>query len=620
MILAKCAEINIHLSLDSYDRLFPSQDYLPKGGFGNLIALPLQKVPREKGNSCFLNDKLIPFENQWEYLSQVRRISLQEITSILDQWIPKTIQVKKTDGFNDISWVTDQAILDKTTTDQIDYSLEGKTIEVIFGAMISIPLEFLSGKIVAKLRKTASFPNPDFYKFQRMRMDIYDKPRFIFSGRVTQDQIFLPRGVLDNIIKILSKAGAKIIIHDERIAKKKLKVEFTGELKPVQQGALKAWKSIDIGVLVAPPGSGKTVLGCAIIAQRKVSTLILVHRQELLEQWKKRITEFLGVPAKEIGVLSGTKKKLTGKIDVASMHSLRHVEDIIEIAQNYSQIIIDECHHVPAKTFEDILKRIPARYILGLTATPYRKDGLEKILFQQCGPMKHEIKTADGGVLDKSVIIHETGFKTPEEIGHRPPYQVLINYLVNDESRNQKISKLTLESIQRGNFPLLISDRKDHLDQLAVEIKKQLGIADQQLEIIRLDGDLTSKQRRSALEQIGVTRDAGKSILLMSTGSLIGEGFDLPELDALILATPLSFEGRMVQYAGRIHRLAEGKTKVQIIDFVDSYSAMLVKMYRNRIRAYLKMGYSIQEPMGMFSGGRPLKRVQDTPTPEFDFK
>ena len=585
-----------------------------------MIALPLQKAPREKGNSSFFNDKLIPYENQWEYLSQVRSISLHEVTGILDQWIPKVTQIKKTDGFDDVSWVTDQAILDKTTADQIDYSLEGKTIEISFGAMIAVPLEFLSGKIVAKLRKTASFPNPEFYKFQRMRMDTYDKPRFIFSGQITPDQIILPRGVLDNIVKILTKAGAKIIIRDERIAKKKVKAEFTGELKPVQLNALKAWKSVDIGILVAPPGSGKTVIGCAIIAQRKVSTLILVHRQELLEQWKKRITEFLGISSKEIGVLSGTKKKLTGKIDVASMHSLRHVEDIVEIAQNYSQIIIDECHHIPAKTFEDILKRIPARYILGLTATPYRKDGLEKILFQQCGPVKHEIITADGGVLSKSVVIHETGFKTPDEIGHRPPYQVLINYLVNDESRNQKIAKLTIESIQKGHFPLLVSDRKDHLDQISVEFKKQVDALAMELEIIRLDGDLTSKQRKLALEQIETALNAKKSLLLMSTGSLIGEGFDLPELDALILATPLSFEGRMVQYAGRIHRLAEGKTKVEIIDFVDSYSAMLVKMYRNRIRAYLKMGYSIREPMGMFSGGRPLKRVQDTPAPEFDFK
>ena len=433
-------------------------------------------------------------------------------------------------------------------------------------------LSELSGKVVAKLKKTASFPNPEFYKLQKMRMQTYPHPRFIFSGELRLDQIILPRGVLDEVVKILTIAGAKVVIRDERIVRKKVKVEFKGELTPVQQSAIKVWKSTDFGILVAPPGAGKTVIGCAMIAQRKVTTLVLVHRQELLEQWKKRMTEFLGIPPKEIGVLTGSKKKLTGRIDIASIHSLRHVEDLSEISQNYSQIIIDECHHIPAISFEAILKELPARYVLGLTATPYRKDGHEKILFQQCGPIRHEIKSADGGVLTKSVAIHETGFRTSSDLGQRPPYHVLIHCLVNDMMRNQKISRLTIECVGNSAFPLLISDRKDHLDLLEAEIKRQLESSEKKLdlEIVRLDGDLSMKQRKLALELIKTARENLKSVLLMSTGSLIGEGFDLPELDTLILATPLSFEGRMVQYAGRIHRLAEGKTKVQVIDFVDS--------------------------------------------------
>jgi len=374
LILAKCSELNIRLSLDSYDRLFPSQDYLPKGGFGNLIALPLQKEARLKGNSCFLDENLVPFENQWEYLAKIKCIKPEEVKNVLDTWVPKVTQTKSRDGFDDISWVTDQSILEKTTSDRIEYSLDGKAIEIVFGAMISIPLEFLSGKIIAKLKKLSSFPNPEFYKLQRMRMQTYPNPRFIFSGEIRADQIVLPRGVLDDVVKLLTIAGANIIIRDERIAKRKVKFEFKGELTPVQKTAVKVWRSTDLGIIVAPPGSGKTVIACAMIAQRKVSTLVLVHRQELLEQWKKRITEFLGIPAKEIGVFAGTKKKLTGKIDIASIHSLRNHEDVQELSQNYSQIIIDECHHIPAVTFEAILKQIPARYVLGLTATPYRKD------------------------------------------------------------------------------------------------------------------------------------------------------------------------------------------------------------------------------------------------------
>ena len=608
LILAKCAELNIRLSLDSYDRFFPSQDYLPKGGFGNLIALPLQKIPRERGNSCFLDEKLSPRQDQWDFLSRLRCLSLREVREVLDRNLPKIDLSSRKDSFDDISWITDQAILEKTTADRVEYTLDGSTIEVTFGSMLSVPLNGLPGKVVSKLKKTSSFPNPEFYKKQRMRLQTYPEPRFIFSGEMRPDEIILPRGVLDDVVKILTTAGAKVVIRDERIAKRKIKATFNGELTEVQHAALKGWKSHDLGILCAPPGTGKTVMGCAVIAQRKVSTLILVHRQHLMDQWKKQITKFLGIPAKEIGTMSGSKKKLTGQVDIGSLMSLSNVEDLSELAQKYSQIIIDECHHVPATSFEAILKQLPARYILGLTATPYRKDGLEKILFHQCGPIRHEIKSVDGGVLTKSVTIHETGFRVPTEAGQKPPYHVLIHYLINDPFRNRRIADLAAKAVGEMSFPLLISDRKDHLDILQAMIKEKAATSTP-IEIIRLDGDLTSKQRRIAIDHIGSLRKESKPLLLMATGSLIGEGFDLPELDTLIISTPLSFEGRMVQYAGRIHRLAEGKTKVQIVDFVDSYSAMLLKMYRNRVAAYRKMGYKISEPSGLF-GAKHYKHLQ----------
>jgi superfamily II DNA or RNA helicase len=612
LILAKCSELNIRLSLDSYDRFFPSQDYLPRGGFGNLIALPLQKTPREMGNSCFLDDKFQPFENQWGFLSHVRCLSLKEVREILDKFIPKINLASRQDSFDDISWITDQAILDKTTSDRIEYSLDGAQVEISFGPMLSIPLAGLPGKVVAKLKKTSSFPNPEFYKKQRMRMPTYPERRFIFSGEMRPEEIILPRGVLDEVVKILTIAGAKVVIRDERIARRKIKVTFSGELTDIQKLAVKAWKSTDLGVLVAPPGAGKTVMGCAVIAERKVSTLILVHRSQIFDQWKAQIEKFLGIPAKEIGTLSGTKKKITGRVDLAMLQSLKNFEEFSEIAQMYSQIIIDECHHIPASSFEGVLKQLPARYVLGLTATPYRKDGLEKILFQQCGPIRHEIKSADGGVLSKSVKIFETGFRTPDDVGPRPPYHVLIHLLTNDPGRNSKIAKLAVDSILDKRFPLLISDRKEHLDVLAKLIDTEFSATGtgETLEIVRLDGDLTGKQRRAAIEQIHTIRAEGKALLLMATASLIGEGFDLPALDTLLLATPLSFEGRMVQYAGRLHRLVEGKTEVRIIDFVDSFSAMLLKMYRNRVKAYQNMGYTIHEPTGGYASLR--SRTQST--------
>lgn len=600
LILAKSCELNIRLSLESYDRFFPSQDYLPKGGFGNLIALPLQKLPRQEGNSCFLDEELNPHADQWAYLSGVRRLSIDELRDILKQNLPTEDHKCRPEGFADISWVNDKAILEKTISEKIDHLLHGKTVEVTFGSMLSIALEALPGKIVAKLKKIASFPNPEFYKRQKMRMQTYPHPRFIFSGELRPEEIILPRGVLDEVTSIFTTAGARVIIRDERIAKRKLKVEFSGKLTKAQTTAVKCAKAHDLGIFCAPPGAGKTVMGCAIISQRKVSTLILVHRQHLLDQWKKQIVKFLGIPVKEIGTMSGSKKKLTGKIDVASLLSLAKVDDLSEIIESYSQIIIDECHHIPAKSFEATLKQFPSRYLLGLTATPYRKDGLEKILFQQCGPIRHTMSSIDDGLLAKSVEIFETGFTPPDEIGHHPPYHALIHCLAHDESRNELIVDKIIDLLSKCAFPLVISDRKDHLDVLQKMLQAKFSLTLAVTEVVRLDGDSTSKQRRNALEQMGTFRAKSIPVVLMSTGALIGEGFDLPELDALVLATPLSFEGRMVQYAGRIQRLAEGKSNAQIMDFVDSCSGMLVKMYRNRLKAYRKMGYSIREPNGFF--------------------
>ncbi len=589
LILAKCSELNIRLSLDSYDRFFPSQDYLPKGGFGNLIALPLQKTSRDLGNSCFLDSDFNPIQDQWDHLAKARRISRMEIQALLDNNLPRVKRVENTDAFDDISWSTDQAILEKTTLEKIDYYLEGKTIEVSFGPMISIPLGDLAGRIVAKLRKTASFPNPEFYKLQRMRMQTYPHPRFIFSGTITHSEIILPRGVLDEVVKILTLAGAKVVIRDERIAKRKIKVSFHGELTPEQSQAIKTWKAQDTGILMAPPGAGKTVMACAVIAERKVSTLILVHRAQLMDQWKERISQFLEIPVKEIGTLGGAKKKLTGNIDVGMLQSLAKVEDLSEISQRYSQIIIDECHHIPAVSFEDILKQLPARYVLGLTATPYRKDGLEKILFQQCGPIRYEMKLSDRTSLIKIVHFHETEFKVPEELGQKPPYHLMIQHLVTDLKRNQMIASLALNAINKKRVPVLISDRKDHLEFLS----NIIATKSPELKIVQLDGDLTGKKRKLALIEIEKSIKNKEQILLMATSSLIGEGFDLPELDSLILASPLSFEGRIIQYAGRLHRASDGKNDVQIIDFIDSLSAIFSNMYRNRLKAYRKMGYSV---------------------------
>ncbi|MDB5038863.1 MAG: type restriction enzyme res subunit [Bacteriovoracaceae bacterium] len=596
LILSKCSELDIRSTLSSYDRFFPSQDYLPKGGFGNLIALPLQKWPRESGSTCFVDENLNIYRDQWAFLSQVRRISPQAVRDTLKNNIGLRVISKDREGFQDISWNTDCAILEsEEAARNVRAPLKGKTIEIGLGSMISIQLEGLPKILIHKLKRLASFPNPKFYELQRMRLQTYPHPRFMFSGELREEMLLLPRGLLDKVFDLIKIAGAEVILRDERIARKKIKLVFGGTLNESQEEAVKNILKSDIGVLSAPPGAGKTVMACALIARRSVSTLILVHRQQILEQWKEHLQEFLGIPVKEIGVWGGTKKRSSGRIDLAMLQTLTKSPDLSNLAEKYSQIIIDECHHIPASSFEDVMKQLPARYVIGLTATPYRKDGLEKILFHQCGPIRHEIKTVDGGVLTKVVRIFETGFRVPDDLGVRPPYHALLHVLTNDDKRNLLICEKTLALLRNNSFPLLISDRKDHLDLLGVQLKDFKLQTDQPLfEIIRLDGDVSNKQRRIALEEAKKFRKEKRQVLLMATGSLIGEGFDLPELDALILATPLSFEGRMIQYAGRIHRLVEGKDRVEIVDFVDSHSAMLLKMCKSRMRTYKQMEYSIR--------------------------
>lgn len=607
LIIAKCSERNIRLSLESYDRFFPTQDFLPRGGFGNLIALPLQKTSRENGNSCFVDESFEVIADQWTYLSSVRRLYKYEVDLLLKEYLPKS-NIKKPDAFEDVAWLTDNEILDKTSIAQEhDSSLEGKDIEIIFGSMLSIPVEDLPTKVIARLKKTSSFANPEFYKLQRMRMQTYPNPRFIFTGEMRPDHLLLPRGVLDKVTKILQEVGASVVIRDERIAKKKIKIDFEGTLSLIQEKAVKKVKETDLGILMAPPGAGKTVMACKLIADRKVSTLILVHRQPLLDQWKERISSFLKIPIKEIGTLSGSKKKMTGIVDVGMLQSISRIEDLSEISEKYSQIIIDECHHIPATSFESILKQLPARYVLGLSATPYRKDGLEKIMFLQCGPVRHEIQSSEVSELPKEVSIYETSFAFPDDLGRQPPYHILIHHLVQNESRNHLIATKVAEVLEQNRFPLLVSDRKDHLEILEQLVKKMSP----DVGIVVLEGTLTNKQRRGSLAQIAELRLNKKKVLLMATASLIGEGFDLPELDTLIFSTPLSFEGRLIQYAGRIHRESEDKKSAQIIDFVDSYSAMFLKMYRSRVSTYRKMGYRIHEderlvgPLALYSRSRP---------------
>lgn len=596
LILSKCIEANHNISLKSYDRFFPNQDCLPEGGFGNLIALPLQRIAREKGNSLFVNNDLVPVADQWKTLSEVRRVGAADVRALLEKFQPEKV---KQNDVSDNAMLVDEMIFSSESSPK-SVNLDMKEIIISLGGMIRIPIEGLPSRLITSLKKTSSFANPEFYKRQRMRMSTYEVPRFLFSGELTNEEIILPRGVLDKVKEILRKAKAQVVISEERAKGKKLKISFKGELRGQQSDAVAEIFKSDIGVLQAPPGAGKTVMACSLIAKRKVATLILVHRQPLVDQWKERLESFLDLKEGVVGIYTGTKKKLKGQIDIAMLPSLSKFEELDELVEKYGQVIIDEVHHIPAASFEGVLKRFKAKYVTGLSATPYRKDGLDRIIFQQCGPIRFKMDSPDGGLLLKTVFIKETGFKFPAEVGEYPAYTVFSDLIAANEKRNELIASDLLTAVNQGRFPLVISDRKEQLTKIQELLLLKESQSDRQ--VFRLDGELSSKQRKEVLKKVEEARVGGDVAVIFATASLIGEGFDLPELDTLILASPLSFEGRLVQYAGRLHRIADGKTGIEIYDYVESACGVSYKMYKNRIRTYKKMEYQISAPMMMFGG------------------
>jgi superfamily II DNA or RNA helicase len=601
LILARCGEENHRLGLDSYDRFFPNQDYLPKGGFGNLIALPLQGKCLDSGNTAFIDSHGVVWPNQWAILSKVHRLEQSDVQALLRRHLPGNCPADR----EDVSLAADRGFLE-AGSDIRDILPSGFPMKITRAAQIRIPLEGLPSKLVAALRRMASFPNPEFYKLQRMRMQTYPHPRFIFAGELRSDHLLLPRGLLDLASKILRLSGADLTFVDAQVRGNEIDVCFSGILTVPQDQATRSICRFDDGVLVALPGVGKTVIACAVIAERKVSTLILVHKQPLAEQWKEQLATFLGINVRNIGVFAGAKKRRTGQIDIAMLQTLTKSPECAAILAQYGMVVVDECHHVPATSFEAVMKQCPVKFVVGLTATPRRKDGLENLLYLQCGPIRHQIKENFEG-LAKRVIIRETNFRLPEDVGQRPPYHVIAHLLSSSEKRNALIVADLATALESDRFPLVLSDRKDQIETLMSGIKIVSEKQDAKVEPFLLEGGMSAKKRRATLECVSAARHNGSRVCLFATAYLIGEGFDMPELDTLFLTMPLSFEGRLIQYAGRLNRSAPGKTEILVHDYVDSYCAVSLKMYRGRVSVFRKMGYVVEGPRNLFGRNRSIQ-------------
>lgn len=574
------------LSMESYDRLFPSQDTLTKGGFGNLIALPFQHEPRQMGNTVFLDENFTPYDDQWEYLTSIKKLQPEVIQRIANEAVrsDSVLGVQRdTKGEEDEHAPWNRTPSRKTPKKKVVGKLPART-HAVFAQRLFIEKKDLPSPFLTRIKRLAAFQNPMFYEKQSLRLSTARIPRIISCFEEHPEHIAIPRGRLDGLQELFIEHSVKLVLDDKRIVSAGPSYTFNGTLRDAQKEAVDEILKHDLGVLSAPPGFGKTIIGAHLIAKRGCSTLVLVHRKELLDQWIARLSLFLGIEPKQIGRIGAGKHKPNGMLDVAMIQSLVRKNEVNDLVAGYGQVIVDECHHLPAVSFERVLNEAKARYIVGLTATPYRRDGHQPIIHMQCGPVRYKVhpKSQEAGAQFK----HQLICRTTDFVIDNPDLSIQAIYaaLVADEKRNNLIFNDVRQAIHEGRSPVLLTERKEHLDILAERLQSEVK------HLIVLSGRLSAKERRETMERLAAIPE-NEVRLIAATGRYLGEGFDDPRLDTLILAMPFSWKGTIVQYAGRLHREHPGKQEVRVYDYVDANVPKLLRMHRKRLRGFQAIGY-----------------------------
>ncbi len=600
-VLTETMERRPDIGLDSYDRFFPNQDTLPRGGFGNLIALPLQKRPRDLGNSVFVDDEFAPYSDQWTLLSSIERMSAATVEELVSKAARSgriiNIRVAGDSDADFEPWRMSPS-RDRPVSRLIANS--PARVELILADQIYIAKANLPPALRNRLTRLAAFQNPEFYKAQLMRLPTWGKPRIISCAEDHPQHLALPRGCYEDIQSLLADLGIEFDTRDERTWGESIDFEFQGNLRPEQQTAARKLLAHDIGVLSATTAFGKTVVAAWMIAQRGAGTLVLVHRRQLLDQWVDRLSEFLGIPTKRIGRLGGGRKKLTGKVDVATIQSLVRKDVVNDCVADYGQLIVDECHHLSAHSFELVARAAKARYVLGLSATVTRKDGHHPVIFMQCGPVRHNVDAKAEAIarpFEHTVIIRPTGFRPVSEADpdQRIQFQDLYRELIADSDRNDMISEDIIRGVRDGRSPLVLTERRDHLELLAARLE-----SDVQHVVVLQGGTGTKKSREIAHRLANIAPDEER--VLLATGKYIGEGFDDRRLDTLHLTLPVSWRGTIAQYVGRLHRLSENKTEVRVYDYADLNVPMLSRMFDRRCQGYEAIGYRVLLPGSAIPG------------------
>ena len=578
------------LPMSSYDRLFPNQDTLPRGGFGNLIALPLQFHARKRGNTVFVDEGWVPYPDQWALLAGLPRLSATRVEEMAREAaasgrVVGVTAVNDTEKDQDVPWLPLPAHL--SSEGRVEGPLPSE-VRGILAQQVYVEKRDLPPALLDRIKRLAAFQNPQFYEKQALRLSTALTPRIISCAEDLPEHVALPRGCAADLEKLLDAQGIRLYLADERTEGEPIDAKFCGDLTKLQEEAARALFPHDTGVLVAPPGVGKTVVGAHLIAERGRNTLVIVHRTPLLDQWRAQIGVFLDLNPAHIGQIGGGKRKAKGVVDVAMIQSLVRRDEVDPIVAEYGHVVVDECHHVPAVSFERVMREVRARFVTGLTATPRRRDGHHPILGFQIGPVRFSVdprRLASSRPFRHRVVVRKTGFKMMRT-AEPPGIQEIYARLMTDQNRNDLILDDLIASLEEGRSPMLLTERRDHVEFFTNRLQKVAR------NVVVLTGGGGPRARRKAAEELAEIPDSEERVIL-ATGRFIGEGFDDPRLDTLFLALPIAWRGTLVQYAGRLHRRHQGKTEVRIYDYVDEAVPVLGRMFDKRLKGYRAMGYEV---------------------------
>lgn len=567
---------------------------MPAGGLGNLVALPLQGKARKNGNSVFVNDDFVPFADQWSYLQGMKKIAAVEVERLVSRYDKEPL--------GELSRSSESEPWERPHPRPMMKTDFPKSIKITRSSGIYIPTENLSAKAVNHLKRIAAFKNPEFYAKLGMRLPVYNLPRIISCSEIKDDYLMLPRGCEEAAVDFFKSNGVEVGIEDKTNPGQRIDVEFMGSLYEEQQRAIEALEAHRCGTLYATTAFGKTVTAAALIARKKVNTLILVHTKALLDQWRERLEEYLSTDFQpeqqskgrgrrkkfqQFGALSSIENTLNGKIDIALLQSCMSDNEVKPFVHHYGMVIVDECHHAPAVNFERVLREVNASYVYGLTATPIRKDGHQPIIFMQCGEIRYTVdsKSQQSKQSFRRLLIPRfTSHRNLKADGGN--YAQVIDELIENGSRNKLILDDVASNLSEDRTPIILTARTAHVDLLAEECRKICP------NVIRLVGNDSAKAKREVMAQLSHVPD-DEPLVVVATGKYVGEGFDLPRLDTLMLALPVSWKGLIAQYTGRLHRNYPGKNETRIYDYIDLRVPVCDSMYRKRLHGYKAVGYSI---------------------------